>query len=481
MAEGRLLSSEPIRNIAWWDIFPWLILIRATRLAFRGKVLLLATLGILATTAGWRIVGGVFSSSDDPHLRGGKAVEVRSISNQPLAQVDQPRGWIESLGSWPWHPAYSEVSDEVLPQGAESAVTGAPVLGNTLRLGPLLDVWQYISAPFRSIFSEPLSLSALAYLLLCCLWAALIWGIFAAAITRVAGLQLARNQPLGLFASLGFARGKLSSTFVAPLVPLIGVLILSVPLILLSLLLRLDIGLVLGGIFWFVLLIWALMAVLLLLGLLLGWPLMDPAISVESTDSFDALSRSYAYLYQRPLYYLWCILFASVLGYLAALAVQVVGVGVLHLADLTAAWGAGGERLRYINALAAGSDEGSFLARNGAAMIAFWRNLVLTVMLAFKFGFFFCTATAIYLVLRRNVDHTEMDEIYVDEEEDLRGLPTLETDAAGVPGVPAEGASASSAEPHPAAADAAATDRGQSGPGSGASPGDHSSRQGEGS
>ena len=42
----------------------------------------------------------------------------------------------------------------------------------------------------------------------------------------------------------------------------------------------------------------------LAVGLAAGWPLMWPTISSEGTDAFDALSRSYAYVYQRPLAYL---------------------------------------------------------------------------------------------------------------------------------------------------------------------------------
>jgi len=39
----------------------------------------------------------------------------------------------------------------------------------------------------------------------------------------------------------------------------------------------------------------------------------------------------------------------------------------------------------------------------------------------------------IYHLLRHNVDVAEMDEAYVDEEEEKRGLPPVTTDEAGVP------------------------------------------------
>ena len=56
------------------------------------------------------------------------------------------------------------------------------------------------------------------------------------------------------------------------------------------------------------------MMAILLLGALVGWPLMWATVSVEGTDAFDALSRSYAYTYHRPWRLLWYVLFAGFLA-----------------------------------------------------------------------------------------------------------------------------------------------------------------------
>ena len=47
---------------------------------------------------------------------------------------------------------------------------------------------------------------------------------------------------------------------------------------------------------------------------LVGWPLMTATISTEGTDSFDALSRSYSYIYQAPWQFLWYNLVAVTYG-----------------------------------------------------------------------------------------------------------------------------------------------------------------------
>ena len=98
---------------------------------------------------------------------------------------------------------------------------------------------------------------------------------------------------------------KWKSYFAAPLFPLLGVLLATVPILCVGVLLRSAISLWIAAVLWPILLLGGLMMAILLLGLLFGWPLMWATISSEGTDSFDALSRSYAYVFQRPLHYLF--------------------------------------------------------------------------------------------------------------------------------------------------------------------------------
>ena len=51
----------------------------------------------------------------------------------------------------------------------------------------------------------------------------------------------------------------------------------------------------------------------LLLGLIFGWPLMFSTISTEGTDAFDAISRSYAYVFQRPFHYLFYTILITIM------------------------------------------------------------------------------------------------------------------------------------------------------------------------
>ena len=66
-------------------------------------------------------------------------------------------------------------------------------------------------------------------------------------------------------------------------------------------------------------------------------------------------------------------------------------------------------------------------------IIHFWNGLLLTIAVAFLFGQFWCLASAVYLLLRKDVDETEMDEVYQTEQTRSYDLPPLKSDANGTP------------------------------------------------
>jgi len=177
----------------------------------------------------------------------------------------------------------------------------------------------------------------------------------------------------------------------------------------------------------------------LLLGLLFGWPLMFGTISAEGTDTFDALSRSYAYTFQRPLHYLFYALVAAVLGWLGWVLVQNFAGGVIALTYWTAGWGAGwqAEDLTRVDAIMQGSDALGGIGGAGATVIHFWVGCVKQLAVGFLYAYFWTATSAIYLLLRRDVDATETDEVYLDADasEEEFGLAAIQTDEAGAPEV----------------------------------------------
>jgi hypothetical protein len=50
-------------------------------------------------------------------------------------------------------------------------------------------------------------------------------------------------------------------------------------------------------------------------------------------------------------------------------------------------------------------------------MVAFWITVIFLLMLGFTYSYFWTAASMIYLLMRRKVDETEMDEVYIEDEE----------------------------------------------------------------
>jgi hypothetical protein len=297
--------------------------------------------------------------------------------------------------------------------------------------GPISGPWMLLTLPALEGL-KPLSLSAQegASLLLCGLLSVAIWAFFGAAICRIAAVQLAANEQVGWGSALRYACRKWPSYFAAPLLPVGGVLLAMIPVVVLGLIM--NVGVLLGGLLWPLVLAAGLLMTLLLLGLLFGWPLMWATISTEGTDSFDALSRSYAYVFQRPLHYLFYVVVAGLIGWLGWVLVQNFAAGVIWMGYWAAAWGCGSGQIESVMGV---GKELSGPAWFGAGLIRFWTECVKLLAVGYLFSYFWCAAAAIYLLLRRNVDATEMDEVYLDADasEQAVGLPPVTTDQAGAP------------------------------------------------
>ena len=61
-------QQEKLRDVAWSELFRWLLLLRSVRIALMARVMILGAIGLICTTLGWRAIGWVFSASTDPVL-----------------------------------------------------------------------------------------------------------------------------------------------------------------------------------------------------------------------------------------------------------------------------------------------------------------------------------------------------------------------------------------------------------------------------
>jgi hypothetical protein len=302
---------------------------------------------------------------------------------------------------------------------------------------PFFYSWSLLNSPIREGLMTPgLTFGSLSCLVLCGLWGVMIWAFFGAAITRMAAVQLATDERIGMTAAIRHAGSKWLSYFFAPLLPILALLIPAVCVFILGLLLAIDwtlpLFMLLAGLIWPLVLIAGFLMALLLLGLVFGWPLMWATISTEGTDAFDALSRGYSYTFQRPLRYLFYAVVAAIVGGLGWLLVRNFASGIIWMGYWAASLGCGSARIESI--MGAGEPLQG-LAWAGAGLVHLWTGCVKLLAVGYLFSFFWNASSCIYLLLRRDVDHTQMDEVFLDADasEDATPFPPIGGDASDTP------------------------------------------------
>jgi hypothetical protein len=261
-----------------------------------------------------------------------------------------------------------------------------------------------------------------------------VWAIFGGAIARIAAVHVARDEKLSIRAALRFSTGKFLSFLFAPIIPLLIVAVLGVVILIGALVVNIPfLGPILAGIFFFLALAIGFVMTLVLVGTIGGFNLMYPTIAVEGSDSFDAISRSFSYLYARP----WRLAFytAVAIAYgaitytflkifivlMLTLIHTFAGFGVFTHADNTRPlwdmlWSGPGElgKLSYdIQTLTLGGGESV-----GAYLIAVWVYLVIAILGAFAVSFYFSANTIIYYLMRNEVDATDMDDVFIEQQDD---------------------------------------------------------------
>jgi hypothetical protein len=417
------------------------MLLRAVRIALDVRLLVGAAVGLGVMLGGWSVCAWLFSGSDEQSVK-----ELTDYFGHGTWAIRAPEPSSESLSA-------------EIPGGPEISSTFYLPGGRWLPFDPFFGSWAALSRPWRLALDPHLSVVGFTFLSLCGLWAVIVWALFGAVISRIAAVKFAREERLTLGRAWSHARSRYGAYLWAPLFPLVGVFLLAIPVALVGWLMAFDAGILLLAIIWPLCLLAAFLMAIFLIGLAFGWPLMWATISVEGTDSFDALSRSYAYVYQRPLHYFGYAVFVAVLGWLAAIVVQLFAFAVVLLSFWAASWTSGHVHtdqviaqvptvmtgIQWLDArlLAAASSEQQAefgpAGRAGIAVLSFWVGCVQFIALGFGLSYFWTAATGIYLLLRSRVDNTELDEVFLEDEVTHYGLPPLEEDEAGVPKVGEEG------------------------------------------
>ena len=276
------------------------------------------------------------------------------------------------------------------------------------------------------------------YFILFVILFSIIWAVFGGAICRIAAVHVARDEKISLSSALRFSTSKFLSFIFAPIIPLLIVLVVGVVVMIGGLIGNIPgIGPFLVGLFFFLALAAGFVMTLVLLGTGGGFNLMYPTIAVEGSDSFDAISRSFSYVYARPWRMLFYTLVAVVYGALCFIFVRFfiaimlvlthhfVGAGMMSNVDdgrvpidlWNTMWPHSTGQMTYkIDTMTLSGPQSL-----GAILVAIWVYLTVAMVGAFAISFYFSANTIIYYLMRREVDATELDDVYLEQSDEEFG------------------------------------------------------------
>lgn len=309
-------------------------------------------------------------------------------------------------------------------------------------------------------------------------WVLAVWGFFAQAIHRITSLRIARDEGLSLVEGVKFSVKNFVTILCCPLIVAVAIgifygcnalagLVLSLPY--LSWILS-----------WILLPLAAISTLLILLigiGGVVGLPLVGAAAAWERNGPLDAISRAFSYIFARPLQFFWnyflILLFTSIIVLVGQHFVTVlsksVDAGVLsptasilvdtpergsdayaelkndekNLYDELNTKDTAGAARPFSMSIHA-FLKAPFGHKGFALVLWILLNLIQYGVYATAIWWFFGAATSTYADLRADVDGTEEDEIYLeDEEEDFEALAKN----APVPGTPAAPAAPATGTP----------------------------------
>ena len=433
---------DNVKGVDWREVFPWTTLTRAFSVAVSIPVLLLASLGVGITISGWQFADYLLVS-DAP------AVELVGATSE-----DGSTGAQSDLGGEAFTEATELESAEDDPEETKGQMPpteyreGQKMLGNSdYRALPLTvnstdqdqsifeqllngNVLGVIRNTYDSVFGGARELDAKTGSALCIVqvaWLLTVWSFFGATITRIAVIRIGRGEKISLKEAMADVRRKYISYLMSPLFVLVSCFVLSLPMVLISLLLNFDVGVVLASVLWIIVIIAGIGVTVLLTGFFFGWPLMWPTISAEEAgDVYEATSRTFAYTFQAPLQYLFYVLVSIAIWIPSVMLVQnfiAVAEQVVFSATSVAA-----DESSLIQQFIAGettleSQSGTFQV--GANIIYGLHWFAHLMADSFCAGFFFASFSGVYLLLRRYVDHTALDEVFVIDDKTKYGLEDL--------------------------------------------------------
>jgi len=291
----------------------------------------------------------------------------------------------------------------------------------------LLNIWLCALAILWAVRFHPVY-SVVYFILI-----AMVVCICGGAICRSAALEFARGEKPGLTEALGFGLKKFKALVTAPLVLTAITTGFGSAVYVIGLLGNIQYA---GELFialtLVVALLFGLLTLLFLIGSVAGANLIFPVIAYEGSDGYDAISRSFCYIFTHPWWMFCYTAIAAAFGTISYLFVRLFTFLLLattySLIDLGIFNRPGGPgklariwaKPDFFNLVGQNAGPIGVTESTAAFIIHITVLLVVGLVVAFVISFYFCSSTIIYALMRRKVDNIDMSQVYTPLEQ-VRG------------------------------------------------------------
>ncbi len=261
-----------------------------------------------------------------------------------------------------------------------------------------------------------------------------IISIAGGALCRRAALKFSQNQQVGVIEALMFSLKRFKVFITAPLTPVAIILCLGFIIVFLfglitnipfvgefAVLFFLPLQLLAGGIMTY-----------LVVGAIAGFALLFPSIAYDGSDSFDSMNRSLGYIYGKPLRLAFYAIIATVYGAICYMFVRLFAFlmivqtrGFMELAVFTNNRAGNAGKLdaiwpepSFMNLLGkTGLVETNFSEGASGFVIRLVLLLISGVVISFAVSYYFSASTVIYSLMRKQIDNTDIHEVYLEEDD----------------------------------------------------------------
>jgi hypothetical protein len=356
----------------WYDVFPWMRLVRTLRVAGSPPMVLLTFVCLGVWWFGQQQISSVVGQQViDEQVVDEQVVDEQVVDEQVVGEIPRDGAGLVSL---------SAVSRPFV-ESAQVAFRTSPT----------------------SIYALTLKAHWLRWLF-ATVWTLLVWTPIALLVMRQGALLTAGRSMAGLREALGIAASRVPRAWMAALVPTLCVAVIALPIFLLGLA-GTWVGKVelLETVAAMAMALIAILAGVLAFGAHFAVPLGWAAIATESNpDPLDSLSRGYEYLLRRPL----SLVAYGLLSAILTLVVTALASGIASAAVVVVA-----------GVLQYSGDSQPLLERT--ANILHWFPVAVAVTLAWGL------VGGVYLLLRRDAGGQEVEDVWIPPSEPAPPLPSL--------------------------------------------------------